>query len=104
MNDRISIPSYTFSTPFKSFTMTISSNSISTSLPLYLHQCQTIEHQETTTDPTQISTSHPETIYFYNSTINRSVSKLEANREEVPAIPQNPDNKTIYFVKEESES
>lgn len=103
MESRILIPQYTFSTPFKSFTMIISSSSISASLPLYLHQCQTIEHQETTTDPTQISTSHPETIYFYNSTINRSVSKLEANREEVPTTPQNPDNKTIYFVREESE-
>lgn len=104
MESRILIPQYSFSAPFTPITFSIISGSITTSLPLYLHQCQTIEHQETTTDPTQISASHPETIYFYNSIINRSVSKLEANREEVSVIPQNPDNKTIYFVKEESES
>ena len=74
MNDRIPIPSYSFSTPFKSFTMTISSSSISASIPLYLHQCKNIEYQEITTDPTQSSLSNPQTVYFYNEENNREVS------------------------------
>lgn len=101
MNSQIPIPPYSFSTPFKPFTMTISSSSISTSIPFYLHQCKNIEYQETTMDPTQSSLSNPQTVYFYNEEIDRSVSQLEAKRKEVSSEPQPQEENTLYFIKEE---
>ena len=101
MNSQIPIPSYPFSTQFKPFTMTISSSSISTSIPLYLHQCKNIEYQEMTTDPTQSSLSNPQTVYFYNEKNNKEVLQLEAQRKEVSSEPQPQEENTLYFINEE---
>lgn len=73
----------------------------------HLHKCSKVEYKQTTGEEEAIkieSQNHPETTYFCNSINNSETLQVDSKRQEVsPTYPvPSEDDKTLYFVTEES--
>lgn len=93
---------------FRQITLNIQYKDKEASRIYHLHKCSKVEYKQTTADEETIKTesqNHPETIYFCNSTNNSETLQVYSKHQEVsPTYPvPSDDDKTLYFVTEESE-